>query len=321
MRQVSSATGLLSLIVVAAPAFAADMPVQRQRPQQAERAPPQQQANWSGSQAGGFSGGSSVSNGFAEPGSNLFFQCVPFGSTCVAATTATGLPDTETPFNFDKDKLSFTVGGFLGYRWQFGSFVAGVEGDVAWKRSETTASLDVVSAASYHFPSPTSFPFERALRHETFYGQSLQTWDASIRARLGWLVTPSVLVYGTGGVAFGEVKGAFAYNAINNYFTSSGSLDVTHMANAVGSWSETRVGWTGGGGVEFALWGPWKARIEYRFTDLGTFTKTVPLTRTCTAGSSDSTRCLAIPNTGSSAASIDIDSTFQTVRVGLGFDF
>src|SRR5262245_9225791 len=227
----STAAGLLSAIAFAGPAFAADMPVERRPQQQAQRAPAQQQANWSGSQVGGFSGGSSVSNGFAEPGSNLFFQCVPFGGTCVTATTATGLPDTETPFNFDKDKLSFTFGGFLGYRWQFGSFVAGVEGDAAWKRGETTASLDVVSRASYHFPFPTSSPFERALRVENFYGQSLQTWDASIRARLGWLVTPSVLVYGTGGVAFGEVQGAYTYNAINNY---AGFLDLTHIASAAG---------------------------------------------------------------------------------------
>jgi outer membrane immunogenic protein len=73
--------------------------------------------------------------------------------------------------------------------------------------------------------------------------------------------------------------------------------------------------------VEVALWGAWKARIEYRYTDLGTFTKTVPLTRTCADAGSGPATCATAPNTGSTAATIDLTSTFQTVRVGLGFDF
>jgi hypothetical protein len=112
----------LSLIVASAPAFAADMPAQRQRPQQAERAPAQQQqSNWSGTQVGGFNGGSSVSNSFVEPGSNLFFSCIATGSVgCVSPITPGNLPDVETPFNFEKDKLSYTFGGFLGHRRRCG---------------------------------------------------------------------------------------------------------------------------------------------------------------------------------------------------------
>ena len=322
MQQLGTIAVALSLIVAAAPAFAADMPVQRQRPQQVERAPAQQQSNWSGTQVGGFNGGSSVSNSFVEPGSNLFFSCIATGSVgCVSPITPGNLPDLETPFNFDKDKLSYTFGGFLGHRWQFGSFVAGIEGDVAWKRGETSSSLDVFSRASYHSPFPTSPPFERAFRTENFYGQSIQTWDASVRARFGMLVTPLVLIYGTGGVAFGEVKGAYSYNAVNNYVTDAGSLDLIHTASAVGSWSEIRVGWTGGGGVRSPLWGAWKARIEYRYTDLGEFTKVVPVTRSCAEAGPGPATCASTPNIGSTTATTDITSTFQTVRVGLGFDF
>jgi outer membrane immunogenic protein len=310
----STAATLLSVGAIAGSALAADMPVQRQQPRQAERAPAQQQANWSGTQVGGHTGGSSVSNGFAEPGSNLFFSCIGVGTFgCVSPVTP--VPDVETHFAFDEDKLAFTFGGFVGYRWQFGSFVAGLEGDASLKRGETTDSLTVVSTAAY--PSLG----ETAHRTEQFYGQAKQTWDASFRARLGMLVTPSTLVYGTGGVAFGEVSGSYTYTAVNNYFNSDGFLDLTHMANAAGSWSETRIGWTAGGGVEFALWGPWKARLEYRYTDLGEFTKIVPLTRTCIEAGPGPATCATAPNTGSTAASIDLSATFQTVRVGLGFDF
>src|SRR5262245_51003994 len=104
MRLGGRTAGLLSAIVIGAPAFAADLPAERPQPQ---RAPAQPQSSWSGTQVGGFTGGSSVSNGFAEPGSNLFFSCIGAGSFgCVSPVTA--VPDVETPFNFDKDRLSFT---------------------------------------------------------------------------------------------------------------------------------------------------------------------------------------------------------------------
>ena len=52
----------------------------------------------------------------------------------------------------------------------------------------------------------------RILRNETFTGSVKQTWDASFRLRAGYLVTPWTLAYLTGGLAVGEVSGAFAYN-------------------------------------------------------------------------------------------------------------
>ena len=74
MQQLGTIAVALSLMAAAAPAFAADMPVQRQRPQQAERAPAQQQSNWSGTQVGGFNGGSSVSNGFSDEFTDLLLD-------------------------------------------------------------------------------------------------------------------------------------------------------------------------------------------------------------------------------------------------------
>ena len=69
-----------------------------------------------------------------------------------------------------------------------------------------------------------------------------------------------------------------------------------------------------------AVWGSWKARIEYRYTDLGTFTKSVPLTRTCADAGSGPASCTTAPNVGTSSAWIAIEFAFQTFRVGLGLD-
>src|SRR5262249_23248610 len=161
-RLVALGAGFIAVIGLPGSAFAADQAVpQRQRPQQqTQQAPAQQQANWSGTQVGGFNGASSVSNSFAEPGSNLFFSCLG-GILCPASP----LSDPETPFGFDKDKVSYTAGAFIGHRWQFSSIVLGVEGDVAWKRGETTASQTVSASATY---VTTSIPFETASRTEAF---------------------------------------------------------------------------------------------------------------------------------------------------------
>lgn len=54
--------------------------------------------------------------------------------------------------------------------------------------------------------------------------------------------------YVTGGVAFGDVKASVA---------------------GFGSTTDTNAGWTLGGGIEAAIAGPWTAKVEYLYVDLG----------------------------------------------------
>jgi outer membrane immunogenic protein len=70
--------------------------------------------------------------------------------------------------------------------------------------------------------------------------------DGSIRARAG-IAFDRILVYGTGGAAFASIR------------------------NVVGLDTQTvgRVGWTAGGGVEYAIDNNWSVRGEYRYTDYG----------------------------------------------------
>lgn len=79
-------------------------------------------------------------------------------------------------------------------------------------------------------------------------------WQASIRGRLG-VAFDRVLIYVTGGAAFADLRYA--------YFTAAGVRE---------QFSDTRTGWTVGGGVEWAMFGNWSARGEYRFTDFGDLT-------------------------------------------------
>jgi outer membrane immunogenic protein len=64
--------------------------------------------------------------------------------------------------------------------------------------------------------------------------------------------------------------------------------------------------------VEFQLFGPWSARLEYRYTDFGSFSKSALVNTTCLPGACSS------PSPG---ATINLHPSLHTVRVGLGFGF
>src|SRR5262245_14475593 len=114
-----SCVGVFSAVALVGPALADEPPpVKRQRaaPERvAQRpAPAQQGANWNGGQLGGSNGASSVNNNFVDPGAFVCPSGSTFGSNCF-----------ETPFQFSGHKTSYTIGPFLGYRVQIGSWVVG----------------------------------------------------------------------------------------------------------------------------------------------------------------------------------------------------
>ncbi len=263
-----------SAALFSASAYAADVAVPR-APVRA--APAQQASNWTGGQLGSSNGASSVNNNFVEPGS---FNCFSLGLfTC-----------RETPFAFDDPRAGFITGVYLGYRWQMGVWVVGVEGDINYKFNGETSKYQ-------NSPPPW-------LAFEEFYGSAKQTWDGSARGRLGYLVSPTTLFYITGGAAIGEVKGNYSYLACDF---------IPGCVYGTGSFSDTRVGWTVGGGVEAVIAYGWKARVEYRYTDLGDFSANIPLYNNYGAGVCG-TSC-------GTNARIDLGPTNQRITFGIGFDF
>jgi outer membrane immunogenic protein len=288
-------SGILAAFAIAAitPAFAADMPVKERRSQPKQTQP---KTNWSGGQLGGSNGASSVNNNFVEPGAYVCPAAFPFGVSCF-----------ETPFSFSGHPTSYTIGPFLGYRWQFGQTVVGVEGDWSWKKGESSfyQQMPVVCF------DPGCFDF----RSDTKFGSVKQTWDSSLRVRLGWLVTPQTLIYGTAGLAVGEISGSFSYFGQAFIRLSPTVVTPGSTATSAATWSDDRLGGTVGVGVEHAIWANWKARLEYRYTDYGSYTKTVAVSTVCAAAASGG--C----SSPSSSATINLKESFHTVRVGVGVDF
>jgi outer membrane immunogenic protein len=283
---------IFGAILIAAPAVADEAPpvkhvkrVERAAPAQAAPAAAATQPSWTGAQVGGQGGVSPMAQGFAEPGARLFPVCTPLGDFPSSYCE-------ETPFSFSGNKVSATGGGFLGYRVQFGTFVLGIEGDASAKSGSN----------SYAYSDTNGY------RSESFYGTVSQGWDGSVRGRAGFLVTPTTLAYGTVGAAFGSVSGSFGYSAHENITDGCGPC-----ASAVGggSWSTTRTGLTGGAGLETLITQSLTLRLEYRYTDLGRFQENVYL----------NTVCGGTCSSPSSSALISLHPTFQTVRIGLGYNF
>ncbi len=91
-------------------------------------------------------------------------------------------------------------------------------------------------------------------------------WDGGVSARLGYLSTPNLLVYGTGGVAFQEVSVGATCNATISSFCSAAFTDGVARSETA---SMVKTGWTVGGGVESVLTGNWLGKLEFRYADLG----------------------------------------------------
>jgi opacity protein-like surface antigen len=154
----------------------------------------------------------------------------------------------------------FFGGAQIGYNWQFADrFVAGLETDLQGAGVRGGGGFgSITPAALPGFSALTSATVNRNLEH---FG--------TVRGRVGYAVTPGILAYVTGGLAYG---GASLNAKVNQALNPS--LLVTGNASAE-KFSE-RVGWTIGAGGEMALAPNLSAKLEYLYYDLGTVTAGAP---------------------------------------------
>lgn len=142
------------------------------------------------------------------------------------------------------DNLGFAgafVGGQVGYNIQSGKIVLGIEGDYGWTNAHGGKSC------------PNAFFFTCEVEVDSL---------ASLTGRVGY-AWGRALFYGKGGLAVGDVTLLTKQNQ---------GVAIPPSNTPVNSSNETLVGWTAGGGVEFALTDHVSAKAEYMYYDLGTET-------------------------------------------------
>ncbi len=130
-------------------------------------------------------------------------------------------------------------GGQIGYNYQMAALVLGAEADFQGASMQSGGNKSWAVYPSPVTPGGLLVP----LAPGGNVGVALN-WFGTVRARAGYLFTPAFLVYATGGFAYGGVQGQFT------------------------GYSNTRTGWTVGGGVEWMFMPNWSAKGEYLFTDL-----------------------------------------------------
>lgn len=145
----------------------------------------------------------------------------------------------------------FFFGGQAGYNWQFADkLIAGFEGDIQGAGVRGGGGLANVTGAPAGF-AVTGGKLNRSLEYL-----------GTVRSRLGYAVTPTIMAYVTGGLAYG---GANLTTTISQSLTPS----ILIGNPGKGDLYENLVGWTIGAGGEMALSRNLSAKLEYLYYDLG----------------------------------------------------
>jgi outer membrane immunogenic protein len=183
-----------------------------------------------------------------DPGNGLV------GETAFNIASA-ALATTSVPLRND----GFIGGGQIGYNFQFAnSFVVGLEADFQGVGADgSTTAFSQGPIAGF----PTN-PID-----QTLTSTRRLDWLGTVRGRLGFTITPTLLVYGTGGLAYSQTR---ASTNITQFVENAANLPNPY--SSFGSFSDTRVGWTAGGGVEWLFLPNWSVKAEYLYYDLGSVT-------------------------------------------------
>jgi len=133
-------------------------------------------------------------------------------------------------------KSGFLGGGQIGYNWQFGQTVLGLEADAAWSNVKGTHD----SFADPFFDGKGISRFSSQI-----------DWLTTFRSRAGIAASPGLLLYVTAGAAVAGEK--TVYNNMNNF---------TGVASPTTSFTNTGFGWVAGFGAEYALGSNWSIKGE-----------------------------------------------------------
>ncbi len=250
MKTIKAAASILLLSSVSA--LAADLPSIKSAPVAAPT------PMWTGFYAGLNTGGTWANNNTINNSTQLTF---PNGTAADYQTAA----DLSGP-RYLSNSLGFIGGGQIGYNWQarvmYLNFITGVEADIQGI-ANSSQNLN-----HWSFTPNAGFASNNIAYSITTNSQanSNLSWLGTVRGRFGYLVMPSLLVYGTGGLAYGDYS--FSRNHTMNSVAIIGMPD-NYFNYGSASSSATMVGWAAGGGAEWMFLPNWSLKGEYLYYDLG----------------------------------------------------
>jgi outer membrane immunogenic protein len=204
------------------------------------RAPPAPVWGWTGFYVGGNAGGI-VTGGDAIANT---------GTDSGAAGLGSFLSAGAIPGSVSLSQSGFIGGGQVGYNWQAGpDWVWGVEADL----DGTTAKSSTATA----FGGNAAF-----VPLSTGYSRELDALG-TVRGRAGFLALPTLLLYGTAGLAYAQARLGSSFLCAACTPPSGTQGGTTNQS------TYDLVGWTAGAGVEWQFTPAWSIKAEYLYVDLG----------------------------------------------------
>src|SRR5262249_13529254 len=193
---------------------------------------------WAGWYGGGRAGTSYGTSTDSRVGNSVFTSNVA-GPTPLPAAVAAG-SNIADPFNLS----GFIGGGQIGCNYQFGQWVIGVEADGSGTNKEGQAQ---------EVPLAPFIP-----GRSNWVSQTQERWLVTARGKLGWAAWDKSMAYVTGGRSRAKID--------TSEFLLGTVLNTGHQE------SNTRTGWTVGGGIEYALGYGWSVKGEYLYVDFDHYT-------------------------------------------------
>ena len=229
------ASTAIALALAAGSAMAADLPSRKEAPVYVPPPPPPPM--WTG-----FYGGLNIGGGWdansGQSGASAYYD--PRFQIGAIPNTAVGPNLFFLPNGNTLGSAGGVVGGAqVGYNFQFNQFVIGAETD--FQGTSISGGGNNSPLTLFQSPYGGANAYLTPIGAITGANTSL-SWFGTVRGRVGYLITPTLLIYGTGGFAYGQVS-AFGFNT-------------------------TPTGWTAGGGVEWMFAPHWSAKAEYLYVDL-----------------------------------------------------
>jgi outer membrane immunogenic protein len=226
----------LAIGALATPAFAADM---------APLPIPPPLLSWTGFYVGGNAGWAGSTDAVTNTGTDTG-----------TGGLGTALLNGSIPGIVNLNETGVIGGGQVGYNWQVApTWVVGIEADFQGtdaKGSNAFAFLDAPPV----------------LGMTTTYTRELD-WLGTLRGRVGYLWFPSLMFYGTGGLAYGENKIGSAA-ACPSFTPPCGSEPSTAHVS-----SNTSAGFAAGAGAEWRFAPAWTVRGEYLYVEFGRFSNAI----------------------------------------------
>jgi opacity protein-like surface antigen len=188
-----------------------------------------------------------------------------FYDSSVATGTAPGAVTTTRPINHTIRGWDAEIQG--GYRRQFGTFVAGLEGIARWTNERGSGSCFESYPTGYPVTSGVHLTGNNPGNFSCYKSTKLRSTEALV-VQAGVLASPSLLLSLTGGPALAQIR---TNDAFVWAYTTSGTVPVGGSSSA----TKNKGGYWVGASAEYALpRSPWHIKLEYAYMSFGNVTTT-----------------------------------------------